>query len=150
MTGDKALYVHIERDDKMACFLVPTAEAVITTVVTKAQESREKNTPDEKIKSTKEVVKIPLSRKLKWLNRLLFGGAFLLAFEHLWHGEIAPYFPFLTAASDPEALSDVLYEMATTGVTMAALITGVWAVMCVVADRIVKRDNEPKTIGDSK
>ena len=67
------------------------------------------------------------------------GGCILLAFEHLWHGEIVPWFPFLTAMSSPEDTTEMLHEMATVGVTMAALITVVWFVMCKVADVIAKR-----------
>ncbi len=47
-----------------------------------------------------EDAKIALSRKLMWLANLLWGGALLLAYEHVWHGEVVPWFPFLTAASD--------------------------------------------------
>ena len=53
---------------------------------------------------------------------MLWGGAALLAFEHVWHGEVVPYFPFLTAATDPADRAQMLREMATVGVTMAALI----------------------------
>ena len=39
------------------------------------------------------VVKTPFSRKLKWLCYMLFGGPALPAFEHIWHGEVVPWFP---------------------------------------------------------
>lgn len=47
----------------MACFLVPTAEAIVTGVVSKVEKKN-------------EVVaegKIPFSRKLKWLKNMLWG-----------------------------------------------------------------------------
>ena len=64
----------------MACFLVPAAEAVVTTVVAKTAKKEE--TPE----------KISMGRKFKWLSNLLWGGSALLCFEHVWHGEVPiPY-----------------------------------------------------------
>ncbi len=122
----------------MACFLVPTGEAIVTTIVQKVEEKKE---------STAEVSaeaseKIPFSRKLSWLNKMLFGGAILLAFEHLWHGEVVPFPPFLSAMNDPADTAEMLHEMGTVGVTMAIIITVVWIFMCVAADAIVKRSAE--------
>ena len=54
--------------------------------------------------------KIPFSRKLKWLKNMLWGGAALLAYEHVWHGEVVPWFPFLTAAANPEDTAVMLRE----------------------------------------
>ena len=128
----------------MACFLVSAAEAVVVTAVKTIEKKREEKV----IESGAEVAektKIPFSRKLSWLIYMLVGGAILLAFEHVWHGEVTPWFPFLTAMSDAEETSQMLHEMATVGVSMAALITVVWAGMCIVADRIVKRSDESKT-----
>ena len=76
---------------------------------------------------------------------MLWGGAVLLAFEHIWHGEIVPWFPFLTAMGNSADTSAMLYEMATVGVCMALLITAVWFVMCKVADSIVKRSEGDAT-----
>ncbi len=125
----------------MACFLVSAAEAVVVTVVKKAEEKHE----EKLIESGAEVTKknrIPLSRKLSWLTWMLVGGAVLLLFEHVWHGEIVPWFPFLTAMNDPEETTQMLHEMATVGSSMAGLITVVWVGMCLVADRIVNRQDE--------
>ena len=115
----------------MACFTVTVVEAIATTIATKAVEKRERKL--QKIEGTETAAsvvaaehKIPFSRKLKWLNRMLWGGSALLAFEHLWHGEIVPYFPFLTAASNPEDAAEMLREMGTVGVSMALLVTLVW------------------------
>ena len=117
----------------MACFLVPTAEAVVTTIATKVIESKEKGqtTVHPEDISVETDAKIPFSKKLKWLNSMLWGGSALLAFEHVWHGEVVPYFPFLTAAKDPASASEMLHEMATAGVLMAVLVTAVWG--CIVA-----------------
>ncbi len=123
----------------MACFLVPAAEAVVATVVEKAVESKEKKEETSGVE-TEEVTKVPWSKKLKWLTYLLWGGAVLLAFEHVWHGEVVPWFPFLTAMEDPGDMAEMFSEMATVGVTMAVLITVVWIGMCIVSDIIMKRN----------
>ena len=117
----------------MACFLVPATEAIVTTIVAKAVKSHEAKAEDQ----TK--VKLPLSKKITRLSGFLWGGSGLLAFEHLWHGEISPFFPFLTAANDPSEMAVAFHEMATVGTSMAVLVTAVWAVLTVVSDKILKR-----------
>ena len=127
----------------MACFLVPAAEAVVTTIATKVIKSKEGNPETVKVQldgaELIEAEKIPFSRKLGWLNKLLWGGSALLAFEHVWHGEVVPWFPFLTAASNPADAAEMLHEMVTAGVAMAVLVTAVWAGMLVVSSVIEKR-----------
>jgi hypothetical protein len=129
----------------MACFLVPTAEAIVTTIATKVVESKEKKAAgDASALAELSEKKNNFSRKMKWLNGMLWGGSALLAFEHLWHGEITPFFPFLTAAADPADAAEMLHEMATSGVGMAVLVTTVWVVMVLVSAAIEKRsDKEP-------
>ncbi|MBO7676258.1 MAG: hypothetical protein J6S49_01900 [Erysipelotrichaceae bacterium] len=122
----------------MACFLVSAAEAAAVTALKKAEEKKEVKENEEKT----EDISIPMSEKLRWLTNLLWGGAALLAFEHVWHGEVVPWFPFLTAMSDPADTAEMLHEMATVGVCMALLITAVWIVMCFASDAIVKRSKE--------
>lgn len=118
----------------MACFTVPVAEAIITTVAKKIVKNKE----------TTETDKISFSTKLGWLNKMLWGGSALLAFEHVWHGEVVPYFPFLTAVENGEA-SEMLHEMATTGVTMAVIVTAVWGLMVLVSNVIEKRKKSDGT-----
>lgn len=120
----------------MACFLVSAAEAVAVSALKKAEEKKEAK--EEKDSETQKI-SIPMSEKLRWLSNLLWGGAALLAFEHVWHGEVVPWFPFLTAMSDPADTAEMLHEMSTVGVCMALLITAVWFAMCKVADCIVSR-----------
>ncbi|MBQ9328460.1 MAG: hypothetical protein IJ225_07995 [Solobacterium sp.] len=117
----------------MACFLVSAAEAAVVTAVEKKVE----NDSDEQEHNEQ---KITLSTKLKWLKMMLWGGAVLLMFEHVWHGEVVPWFPFLTAMYDPADMMEMLHEMATVGVAMALLVTAVWFVICKVADAIIARD----------
>ena len=70
---------------------------------------------------------------------MLWGGAILLAFEHVWHGEVTPWFPFLTAMNDPTDTAEMLHEMATVGVLMAVIITAVWACMVLVTNAMEKK-----------
>lgn len=115
----------------MACFLAPATEAIVTVVTSKVIEKKENKEMDS--------VKVPFSKKVKWLTNMLWGGSALLAFEHLWHGEITPWMPFLTAAATPADAAEMLQEIATTGVSMAALITCVWAGMLVVSKVMEKK-----------
>ena len=127
----------------MACFLVPAAEAVVTTIAAKVMKSKEVTPETVKVQidgeGLVEAEKLSLSKKLGWLNKLLWGGSGLLAFEHVWHGEVVPWFPFLTAASNPTDAAEMLQEMSTVGVTMAVLVTAVWAGMLAVSSVIEKR-----------
>lgn len=118
----------------MACFTVPAGEAIVATIVKKVVDKKEK-----KEGTVKNPNCIPFSRKLKWLTNLLWGGSVLLAYEHVWHGEVKPFFPFLTAMEDPTDKAEMLHEMGTVGVGMAVLVTVVWIGICVAADVIVKR-----------
>ncbi|HEY8345532.1 MAG TPA: hypothetical protein VIL66_10125 [Bacillota bacterium] len=135
----------------MACFLVPVAEAVVTTAITKAVKLREHRSADLKAdtgnNSGKEG-KIPFSGKLKWLTNMLWGGSVLLALEHVWHGEVVPWFPFLTAASDPVEALEMLAEMATVGVSMAVLVTAVWGVMLLVTNAMEKKSLKAQPVSD--
>lgn len=117
----------------MACFVVSAAEAVVVTAAAKAAEKQDGGN------AQKTAARIPFSRKLKWLSNMLWGGSILLAFEHVWHGEIVPWFPFLTAMNDPADTAEMLHEMATVGVTMAAIITVVWLGMVLVTNAMEKK-----------
>ena len=127
----------------MACFLISAGEAIAVSVAAKIIEKKEKAPEEVRIEFesgvTETAEKIPFSRKLKWLRNMLWGGAVLLAFEHVWHGEVVPWFPFLTAAADPVDTAEMLHEMATVGVTMALLVTAVWLGMLAVCAVIEKR-----------
>jgi hypothetical protein len=121
----------------MACFTVPLAEAIIVSIVKKNVEKKEKAIVlKESIPADKLEGAIPFSRKLGWLTKMLWGGSFLLAIEHIWHGEVVPWPPFLTAMNNPADIGPMLHEIATVGVTMAVLVTAVWGVMVLVYNRI--------------
>ena len=110
---------------KMACFLVPTTEAVIAGVSAKRAKKNEE-------KHSQKEGKIPFSIKLGWLFKMSSLGSALLMFEHIWHGEVVPFFPFLTNAANPQSRAEMFHEMATTGVLMAVLVTFVWLGMLAV------------------
>ena len=113
----------------MACCLVPAAEAVATTVAAKVMKKNAKDNEE----------KLSFATKLEGLNKLLWGGSLLLCYEHVWSGEITPFFPFLTAMNDPAETAVMLEEMAVYGGTMAVFMTAVWAVGCLVVDKITAR-----------
>ena len=115
----------------MACFIVTTVEAAVVTAAVKREEKCG-------TKEREEGKRIPL-RKVKWLSNLLWGGSAILAFEHLWHAELVPYFPFLTAMYNAQDTAAMLREMMTTGTAMAACITIVWAAMVKVSAVLEKR-----------
>lgn len=100
----------------MACFLVPGAVAVVTTVFRK---------------------NIPEKLHIAWLNILLWGGVFALALEHVAHEEIVPYPPFLSAMSNPADTATMLGEMATIGTSMLFVCVATWLAMVFVYNRYV-------------
>lgn len=106
----------------MACFLLPAGEAIVTTIAQKAV-GRERA---EKL-------------KLKWLNAMLWGGVILLAVEHIWHGEVVPWMPFLTTMENPSEVGPMLYEMATVGTAMVIAVTFAWAGLVVLTSVLSKR-----------
>ena len=112
----------------MACFTAPLAAAIAAGIVRRSVASKE----PEKTET------VSWATKLGWLEKLSFGGCALLAFEHIWHGEIIFQFPFLTGVRDGNT-AEVLKEIATVGGAMTALILAVWIGMLIVSSAIVKR-----------
>lgn len=126
----------------MACFIVPMVEAVATTVTTKVLESKAK---EQEVERTQPAMRVhAAAKKIRVLSNLLWGGSALLAFEHLWHGEIVPWFPFLTAASNPADAAQMLHEMSTIGVAMALLVTAIWGVGCLITHSMEKKEEAVK------
>ncbi|MDI9644317.1 MAG: hypothetical protein QFX35_03755 [Candidatus Verstraetearchaeota archaeon] len=93
----------------MACFIVPMILGVVTTVLAFGAPGLAKRL------------------KLNLLNAMLWGGVVLLAAEHVWHGEITPFPPYLTAMANPLDTAAMLSEMATVGTSMAFAISATWA-----------------------
>ena len=123
----------------MACFTVTTVAAIgvgIARHVVKYNENKKDPTKVDPIK----LDTTPVSRKLGVLELALWGGSFILAGEHLIHGEVSFKFPWLTAVSEgPEAVSEMLTEMGTVGVGMLGIIVGAWAIGLLVRRFLLKR-----------
>ena len=98
----------------MACFIAPLSLGIVTTVFRK---------------------KVPENLKIGWLNIMIFGGAIMLAVEHIAHGEVVLYPPFLTAMQTPAEIPAMLQEMAVVGGTMTIAIVSIWAVMVYVYNK---------------
>jgi hypothetical protein len=124
----------------MACFLVPMAEAVVTTVIQKVADKQEVKVGAKHNEKTG----LTWSRKLGWLNKMLWGGTILLALEHVWHGEVVPWPPFLTAMNNPADVAPMLHEIATVGVAMAVSVTIVWGIIVMIAEMKSKSIHEVK------
>lgn len=133
----------------MACFIVPAAEAIAATVAVHILESKEKKAEAMCVVNDVKHIKTGFSRKIKWLSKLLWGGSSLLAFEHVWNGEVQPWFPFLTAAGTPESTA-VLHEMSTVGVGMALTVTAAWLGMITVSHISEKNTNHTKDMAGEK
>ena len=129
----------------MACIVVPMAEAIVATAVSKVLIKKEEQKSMQEIEDgfINDTGSCRIgARQIKKLSNFLWGGSGLLAFEHLWHGEIMPYFPFLTAANNPADLTKMLHEMSTVGVTMAVVVTLFWGVLTFIE----MKDTNKKTV----
>ena len=115
----------------MACFTAPLAQALVVTAAKSASHGKAATSRN------------PFVRRLGWLQKMLFGGSFLLAIEHVWHGEITWRYPFLTAVKDGTT-AEMWHEIATVGVAMAVLITAVWAGMVLVAEARARKATPAK------
>jgi len=98
----------------MACFITPMIIAIMTTMIQK--------------KLGKKAEKI----KLSILNALLWGGVALLAVEHVWHGELVPWPPFLTAMTNPADIPIMLHEMMFTGGLMTTSVFAAWSLILAI------------------
>lgn len=102
----------------MACFIAPMSLGIVTTIFRK---------------------KFPEKLKIGWLNIMIWGGAIMLAVEHIAHGEIVLYPPFLTAMENPADIPIMLQEMATIGGTMTITILFIWIVMVAIYQRKLQK-----------
>ncbi len=107
----------------MACFLAPMTLAIVMTIVQLL--TRHSN----------------LSHKLKLsaFNAMLWGGVALLAAEHVFHGEITAFAPYLTAMSSPADTAVMMAEIASIGGAMTLAISGTWMGMLAVTTLMTKR-----------
>ena len=127
----------------MACFTVPLAETVIVTAVRKTVLKKSA------VNAVHSAKMDSINKSVGHLEKMLYGGSFLLAIEHLWHGEISFLPPFLTALNSPAEISVMLQELASVGVGMALLVTGVWALAEGAAASVKRLLRKRKTAAES-
>ena len=106
----------------MACFIAPMSLAIVTTVFRK---------------------KIPEDLKVGWLNIMIWGGVIMLAVEHIAHGEIVLFPPFLTAMQTTAEIPVMLQEMAIVGGTMTIAIVCIWMAMVYISQKINQKVTKP-------
>ena len=117
----------------MACFLAPAGVAVVTTVVQKVVKKKEAEAAGGS-GGQAEKTDGKWTQRLRWLNTMLWGGVALLCLEHIWHGEVVPWPPFLTAMETPGEVGPMLHEIALYGGIMTAVIIVVWGILVGVAE----------------
>ncbi len=112
----------------MACFLLPLALGTIIVVL-------------------KKIAKQAAERlKLDILAVMMLGGALVLMLEHMWHGEVVPWPPFLTAMQNPEDFATAMSELMTTGTTMSIVVTGTWASILLITRTRLQKINYMETV----
>ncbi|ADV64869.1 hypothetical protein [Desulfurococcus mucosus] len=92
----------------MACFITPLVLGVIVEALRRLASG--------------------VGRKLRmdiW-STMLLGGSLVLAVEHVWHGEVVPWPPFLTAMENPADIPVMFHEMLYVGGSMSAAVTAAW------------------------
>ena len=123
----------------MACFTVTAVTAVGVGIARHIVKHHEKKVEKLEVKNT-EVDTLKTSKKLGILEIALFGGSFILAGEHVLHGEVTFTFPFLTAIKEgSDAIRTMLGEMATVGVGMTAIIVATWGVSLLIRKLLLNR-----------
>ena len=103
----------------MSCFVVPLAQAVVTSAIRK---SNEKN-----------------NRSDHSAFAMLWGGSVMLVVDHIINGELTWRFPFFTALENAGGGAVMLREMLTVGVPMSLVITAVWAVYALAKEHRRKK-----------
>ncbi len=101
----------------MACFLAPLAGGIITSAISRFFKGK---------------------WNLHWLNMMFWGASAMLAVEHVAHGEVVFYPPFLT-----RGLSQVAPEIMAIGGAMAAVSVGIWTAMNIALFMLSKDMKEP-------
>ena len=137
----------------MACFVVSAVAAIGVGAAKYIVKHHEKKN-ELKVEEPKEYKfgsEVKWSKKLTYLELMLWSGSFVLAGEHLLHGEVSPYPPFLTAAGEgPEAVTEMLTEMGTVGVAMLASLCFVWAAGVLLVDFLKFRKHKAQEATEAK
>jgi hypothetical protein len=110
--SDKYINVHLPQLKvylviEVACFITPLTIGLILAAIRKLWRGAERV-------------------RLDILVYLMLGGALVLVAEHVWHGEVVSWPPFLTAMKSPEDIPLVISEMTRVGGSMTLAVTGAW------------------------
>ena len=138
----------------MACFTVSAVGALAVAVARHIVKHHE----NKLIKEGKEPQIDKFGSDTKWSTKLAYleltlgSGSLLLAGEHIIHGEVTPYPPFITAMQSAEDTAQMWQEIGTVGVGMLAILVAAWAIGVVIVDyfKFKKRKENPKLKGDIK
>lgn len=95
----------------MACFIAPLVLGILTTLFSS---------------------KFPEKWHIGWLNAMLWGGSLMLAVEHVAHGEIVLYPPFLTG-------ENIFGEILRIGIPMTLISVFVWSGIVAINAWMTKR-----------
>ena len=106
----------------MSCFIVPMAQAIVTSAYRKVNEK------------SIETADSALKRQIPALDKMLWGGTVLLIVDHILNGELTWQYPFFTAL-ETGGFPVMLREMLTVGVPMSLTLTAVWAVYAMLKER---------------
>ena len=107
----------------MSCFIVPLAQAMVTSTYRKVNEKT--------IENSTSVFKCHTPA----LEKMLWGGSVMLVVDHVINGELTWRFPFFTALENAGGGAVMLREMLTVGIPMSLVITAVWAVYALAKER---------------
>jgi hypothetical protein len=110
----------------MSCFVVPLAQAVVTSAIRKSNEKNNRSNHS------------AFARHLPALEKMLWGGSVMLVVDHIINGELTWRFPFFTALENAGGGAVMLREMLTVGVPMSLTITAIWAVYAILKSRVPK------------
>ncbi len=138
----------------MACFLA-TSVAAIGVGIARHVVKHHENKFALEVREPKEYKfgsEVKWSKKLSYLEMTLWGGSFLLAIEHVMHGEVVPYFPFLSAMGQgPDAIREMLTEIGTVGMSMLGLLVLAWGIGVFAVDLIkFRKHKNSKTAVEAK
>lgn len=126
----------------MACFTVTTVAAIGVGVARHIVKHHEKKNQIAKVEDV-NADPLKMSSKLGILEVALFGGSFILAGEHILHGEVTFTFPFLTAIKEgQDAVKTMLTEMGTVGVGMLAIIVAAWGIGLLIRKMALRRKSK--------
>ena len=131
----------------MACFAVSAVAGVGVAVMRHIVKHHEnqlvlagRENPVEKFGSD-----VKWSKKLGYLELTLFSGSFVLAAEHIIHGEVVPFPPFLTAMESAEETAEMWQEIGTVGVGMFVILLIAWAIATFAIDLFKYRKRKQTT-----